>query len=146
MTNSELTFEPNEFIEDKAVWVAYLSDNTKVYMDNGNPAFSEYSAWLRLKKYLMKTKLKINKLSIKFRAREIYPIPDNAEGYFFRNSVYTSFGKRKPLDLFLIGYLKDNNVIVQEWHVPTLTFRKQEVRDVNNSELVGESLIKFNEC
>lgn len=128
---------------NEPIWVALLSDNTKVYMDNNNPIYEETSAWLRLKTYCQNNNLNIKSLTFQFRSNIIKPLPEDAEGYFFRNGLM-GFPNGLNIGLFFAGYLKDEKVYITRIGVPEMLIIENEIRDISDEQGVGVSLIRNN--
>lgn len=92
--------------EDQVVWSVKLSDGKTYYSDNEKP-----SAWIRLKKYLKDSGLKINNMQLRFRSH-IIDMPEKAEGYYFANGIIASLKSSKECQI--VGILK-NGVVECIW-------------------------------
>lgn len=143
---SQITTKIDDFIRDKdsTIWIVKLSNGLTVYQDDDREGL-EPSAWIRLGNYCRENKVSIVEMSIKFRSHEEL-VGSNAEGYFFRRAILGGIGlnrKEKPINrhYFLVGILKDGQVHVKKWQVPEIHLIEEDVRDPNDENLVGVSLI-----
>lgn len=141
---SRISFVEDDYIvekqEDKgeAIWVASLSDGRQVFKDDGRykGINQQDSAWLRLKYFLKDSSLKIVSLGLKFRSRKMYDIlPKNAEGYYFRNKITIDLNDSHCETFFLIGSVKDQQLIVQEWNVPSLILISEQKRELDIKDI-----------
>lgn len=134
MVTTEFDAHLLERYESKPRWEVTLSDGRKVYQDDERQGDS---SWKFLRKYLeVNPSLSIAKMFIGFRDNT-YALPDNAEGYFFRNSVLSCWGAWEKHS-FIVGILEDGLVKVKKYELPELSFLGDEVRTIEDS---GESLI-----
>lgn len=122
-----MTFEEDDFVRDlqiskrTAVWFAKLSDGRTVFQDEGRPGANPQQAWLRLRTFVLDTKLAIVGIGLKFRSNEaLRPVPENADGYYFGRGIMTTFGV-KPVHYYYLGSLVGGRLMVGRWVVPDLT-------------------------
>src|SRR5579885_2413230 len=94
----------------KPVWVAELSNNETVVQDDDNPGADPPRAWDRLRIYLKENGLKIKRFYVRFMDNLHYPVPDNAEGYFFRKAIGGTLGARPAPQHYSIGYVKNSTI------------------------------------
>ena len=124
-------------------WIAELTDGDVIHQDDDRPGVTPPSAWLRLRSYLQETGLGIRRLRLTFRDEiNLSPLPDNAPGYFFRRSLLASLTEGYTLGFYLVGHLEGPVVHVQKVLLPSLQVVERSIRDVNDEELVGASLIR----
>lgn len=123
-------------------WVVLLSNGEQVIQDDGRPGPLRESAWIRLGKYVQERGLKIQQMSISFRNEPPIRLPDQAEGYFFRTSVGGLLTSELTFEFYLVGYLRNEKVMVQRFKVPELILVQNEVRNPSDEETVGSSLIR----
>jgi hypothetical protein len=121
---------PDDFIEDKPIWVAVLSNGITAYQDDDRPGL-EPSSWLRLREYVKQTESRIIKLYLKFRSHVECPMPDNAEHYYFCKKAAAFWDGSPTRHSVLIGYANDDTINVQEWAVPELIQIGSETREVS---------------
>lgn len=118
-------------------WVAVLSDGTEYVEDEGRETVS---AWIRLKHYLARKALSVVGLKLRFRAREVEPVPRNAKAYFFRKSFISDVMGGDTQFYYLVGYVDQNEVLrVNKYWMPYLEYVSEEVRelDVNDESYLG---------
>lgn len=122
----------DDFIFEKPMWIALLSNGEKVYQDDGRPNLADYSAWIRLSSYLKKTKLKITSLYFRFRSNIVYLLPENAEGYYFSNGVIGQLSSDFSINLFVCGEIKGNIARIRNIKTPELIVISEEDRVIEN--------------
>lgn len=116
----------------QALWQAELSSGEVVTMDDQRPGVDEPSAWVRLGHYCRRNGLHVRRLWLKFRsnvARDI--LPADADGYFFCKSVVGMMNSTETYHFYLVGCLRDGELVVQRWQVPELVRIEQERRAVD---------------
>ena len=120
--------KPDSFLEDKPVWVAYLSDGTKVFQDDGRSGLDTPSAWSRLKAHAENSGLSIEKIKIRFRDH-ILQIPES-ELYHFRKGLGCFVGSEEE-HFYIFGVIRERNgekLIKRLWYkVPELVVTKKQV-------------------
>jgi hypothetical protein len=129
----------DEFLEDKTIWVAVLSNDEIVYQDDNRETEEEKSAWLRLKKYISNNKLKIKSFYLKFRSNTSLLIPNDASGYFFSKGIMASVSNSKTVFYYSIGYIENASVHIKKVKIPELIIFDQETRkiyDCNEEQLI----------
>lgn len=119
------------YFEDKSIWVVELSNGEIVYQDDGKNSDIEYSAWIRLKTYILENNLTIKKMYIRFRSNIIYPLEDNAEGYFFSIGIIGMMSSSDNINFYIVGSLKKDKVYIKKIKVPELIVFDEEERDAN---------------
>ena len=113
-----------------AVWKAKLSDGRVVYMDDGRPGMEPSSAWLRLRRLVEETGVRVVGLSLQFRSHQQENIlPADAEGYFFRKSALGFPTGTDTIESYLVGHLTEGRLFVQRWRVPELVMVEEQERD-----------------
>jgi hypothetical protein len=124
----------------EARWLVQLSDDRVVIQDDYRPGVNPPQTWLRLAAHLEKNPgLTIRRMWLQFRSNNIKNIlTEDADAYFFANSVLGIFSAKKTLSFMLVGCLHNNKLMVQRWKVPELLFMDIEERDPAQA---GECLI-----
>lgn len=122
----------DDFIFEKPRWVAVLSDGTKVYQDDDRPNLEINSAWIRLKKHIINTGLKITSLYFQFRSNLFYPFQENAKGYYFSNGVIGQLSSDYSINLFVSGEIVGNVARIKSIKVPELIVINEEDRVLEN--------------
>lgn len=132
-----VSFEPDEWIQDRweseTLWIAYLSDGTKVFMDDERPEMPHHSAWVRLKNYCEINNLYVVKIQLKFRSHSEFVFDEHADGYAFRRGCLGSFGN-PTRHFFHVGILKGNTVRMYKYSTPELILEDEEDRDPSSLE------------
>jgi hypothetical protein len=124
--------QEDDFIFEKPRWIAVLSDGTKVYQDDDRPNLEINSAWIRLKKHITTTGLKITKLYFQFRSNFFEPFPENAQGYYFSNGVIGQLSSDYSINLFVSGEIIGNLARIKSIKVPELIVINEENRILEN--------------
>jgi len=119
-------------------WTVVLNSGLIVYQDDGRPDIEPRSSWERLYNYCQKTGDHIVDMSIQFRTNR-YPLPPNADGYYFSKGARGGFGMSKTMQLFFVGTLQNNELQVTCWKVPEML---QETTSTRNPKDAGQCLIK----
>ena len=122
----------DDFIFEKPMWIALLSNGEKVYQDDGRPNLEDYSAWIRLRSYLKETKLKITSLYFRFRSNIVYLLPENAEGYYFSNGVIGQLSSDFSINLFVCGEINGNIARIRNIKIPELLVMSEEDRIIED--------------
>ena len=122
----------DDFIFEKPMWIALLSNGEKVYQYDGRPNLEDYSAWIRLRSYLKETKLKITSLYFRFRSNIVYLLPENAEGYYFSNGVIGQLSSDFSINLFVCGEINGNIARIRNIKIPELLVMSEEDRIIED--------------
>jgi hypothetical protein len=124
----------DEFLEEKVIWIAYLSDGTIVYQDDDRPKEAEPNAWLRLKYHLLhnSSPITLSRLFLRFRSH-IVELPPNANGYYFSKGGIGSTGKMASM--YICGAIyKDVDEIDCIWFkIPELEPAMRTIRYLSKS-------------
>ena len=141
----------NEFFEDKPIWIIELSNNETVYQDDGRHESEEYSAWIRIKKYIYDNDLQIKKMYLRFRSNIIYPLEENTDGYFFSNGIIGMMSSSINVNFYILGNIKQDKVYIKKIKVPELIVFDEEERSLldcteqqiilNKKEIYGKGKI-----
>lgn len=119
----------DDFLEDKTIWVAVLSNDKIIYQDDDRVGYEEKSAWIRLKKYILENKLSIKSFYLKFRSNIVSSTPNNASGYFFSKGIMGSIAT-KNVFYYVVGHIESNKVYIKKFKIPELLCFDEEVREV----------------
>ena len=134
----------NQFWEDRPRWEIILSNDLKVYQDDGRPG-TKISAWERLRNYCITNYCFPVSMKISFRDN-VKSLPANKSGYYFRKMTRCYFGSNKSKDSFIIGYEDSNVVKVKIFSVPELILDLEEEReiDLEDLSLISQKVVKKN--
>lgn len=134
MITTQLDSDLIERYENKPRWEVTLSDGRTVYQDDERQG---EASWKRLRLYLLDNPhLSISKMFIGVRDNT-FSLPDNAEGYFFRNSILSCWGQWEKHS-FVVGTLQGSTIKVFKYELPELVLLGEEERSIEDA---AESLI-----
>lgn len=125
-----------------ALWYAELTDGRVAVQDDGRPGLWPPQAWPRLAAHVGRAGLGVRRLWLQFRGHAERPLPESAEGYFFRKSALAVFRTEGTRHSYLLGHLHDGEVVVQRWSTPDLRYVETFVRDPADPLGVGDCLIR----
>jgi hypothetical protein len=139
------TNKNDPFLEEKTIWVAELSDGTKIYQDDDRKGLEEHSAWIRLGDYLRHiyvcdTQLTIRRIQLMFRDH-IINLPINKLAYFFSKGMVGVLSG-KSTRFFVVGHvskLKQNYMMCKWYHVPSLEISrisKKAIADIETPQII----------
>ena len=123
----------DDFLKEKTIWIASLSDGTTVFQDDDRSGANPPSAWLRLKDYCEAEDTYINELKIKFRSHTI-SIP-RSEGYHFIKGIACMVGF-DPEDFFIISVL-ENSTLKRTW------YKVPEIVENKTSTVLADEMFKY---
>lgn len=117
----------DDFVYEQVRWLAHLSNGQTIIQDDNRPGVDPPQAWIRLGQYCKQERVNIVNLSLQFRSHHESPLPANADGYYFINkAVSVNYGP--TIGFYIIGYLKDEQIRVQQWRIPELVCYGEEIR------------------
>lgn len=124
----------DDFLDEKTIWIATLTNGLTIYQDDGRPNINEYSAWKRLGYYLKNNpRVWIKNFSLRFRSHLI-ELP-SSDGYYFAHGIRALLGKTHihNAECFVIGILDSANTTVKLiwFSTPSLEPIQREERPVN---------------
>lgn len=132
--SSSLCTQPDEFLEEKAIWIVTLSDGTKVYQDDDRPGVDEPSAWIRLGHYLREAGLGIVGMELRFRSH-VVPLPSDVPGYYFARGIKRDAIAGSKNQHFLCAGIQIGDTVVYGWfRTPELLNERQVVKKVDEVE------------
>lgn len=134
--NTLVSTELDDFLREAIVfhptWRANLSNGETVVEDDMRPGITK-SAWLRLREYVGLNNLTINGISLNFRDKNIKPVPDNAEGYFFIKNAASVWGSPDTMGFYIFGYLKGGTVYTKKYKIPECVFFEDGHRTIEEA-------------
>lgn len=134
----QLCTKEDDFVFERLRWVVHLSDGNKVFQDDGRPGIKPASAWIRLGNYIRRNGIYITNMKLQFRSN-VVGIGEDADGYFFCQSVARTNITPVTAGFYLAGTLRDGILQVAKYKVPELVLVKEEKR---NPAEAGLCLIK----
>ena len=132
--SNNLCTKPDDFLEEKAIWIATLSDGTKVYQDDERPGVDEPSAWIRLGHYLGESGLGIVGMELRFRSH-IVPLPPDAPGYYFARGIRRDCAVGSKNKHYLVAGVQIGDSILKRWYkTPELLMERDAIIPVDEAE------------
>lgn len=117
-----LCYYEDDFLEDKCIWAAKLSNGQTVFQDDDRPGVDCRIAWFRLRNYVYTTDTDIVELYIKFRDHwELAGRSIEGDGFFFTNCVVallSSFSKQ--FNCCITGLVQKSNIYCTRWKLPEI--------------------------
>jgi hypothetical protein len=145
----DLCISPDDFLFEKCIWIAELSDGTVVYQDDYRPGVEIPSAWLRLSKYISENpSVCIKQLKLQFRDHIEY-IEKSILYYYSRGMAQsiTSVTRRKEHHSHVVGTLdEDGNILCKWWKSPEILITEERIRkivDCNSKQLISGTTVNF---
>lgn len=139
MTKYHLCIDEHDpFLEEKAIWIAHLSNGVCVFQDDDRPGLNEetlgfkdaHSAWVRLFHYLcIHMSCTIDLIRLKFRDHVIRLPYQQITGYYFSRGAMGEWGSSTTIHYNVMGVIKDpqQEYIQQLWyHLPSLEVLQTE--------------------
>ena len=138
----ELCTEEDDFLCDKTIWIASLSNGVTVYQDDDRSNLKEPSAWKRLGFYISENCPEINivGMQLKFRSH-IVELPSNARGYYFAHGMSKTTDDSVERGYLVCGSVDTNilrdaqytepvdDIITCEWYsIPELIVAREQNR------------------
>jgi hypothetical protein len=128
-----LCLEEDDFLCDKSIWVASLSNGLDVYQDDNRGCLEEPSAWKRLASYILDSGTKIVGMKLKFRSH-IIEIPSNADGYYFACGMSKTSESDVQRGYLVCGALIDGVATCKWYNIPELTVERKYPRPLSELE------------
>ena len=113
---------PDNFLDEKTIWVATLSNGTRVFLDDDRENSNPSSAWLRLREFVERRDLSIQNLKIKFRDH-VVELPA-AEQYHFSKAVGCMVGCQEEF-FYIIGVINNGRFERQWYKIPEIIVTRQ---------------------
>ncbi len=139
-----LCLEECDFLEDKTIWVAALSNGLVVRQDDNRSGREPKVAWLRLGKYCAENDVDIIGLHLKFRSHVI-PITSNdtVRGYYFSYGVEKDIDENITRQHYVCGFLDSNGIVYSWYRTPELIADRDGVRQLKKDDISsGKAIIK----
>lgn len=121
---------------DRTVWIAELSDGTKVYGDDYRYGEKDL-AFKRLKSYLTESGLRIQKIYLKFRSHVelCQERNENTVGWYFGRGIGCWMGQEN-IHYMITGQVQEEpsiefqrNCHCKKWRVPEVILDEEDTRD-----------------
>ena len=129
-----LCIEECEYLEDKSVWIATLSNGITAYQDDDKSG-KEPVAWRRLHKYCKDNNVHVLGLCLKFRSNIItIKTPEEIDGFYFAYGAQREFDEEVTRAYYVCGYLKNEEI--------NLKFEKVYKNIPDNTYLILQNIKK----
>ena len=128
-----LCLEEDDFLCDKTIWTAFLSNGITVYQDDSRGNLKEPSAWKRLGAYVLDSDVNIVGITLKFRSH-IVEIPSNAEGYYFAHGISRTTDDCIERGYLICGAVIDGSATCKWYNIPELTISRECRRPLSELE------------
>ena len=136
-----LCIEECEYLEDKSVWIATLSNGITAYQDDDKSG-KEPVAWRRLHKYCKENNVHLLGMCLKFRSNIItIKSPDDIDGFYFSYGVQREFDEEVTRAYYVCGYLKSEEINYIWYRTPELLEEKRGSRKATKEDFSGCRLI-----
>tara|TARA_B100000959_G_scaffold280118_1_gene341398 strand:- start:32 stop:493 length:462 start_codon:yes stop_codon:yes gene_type:complete len=129
------------FLEDKTIWVAYLSNGVVAYQDDDRDGQKEPVAWKRLADYCNSENINISSLHIKFRSNIIHITLPNSKGHYFSYGILKDMHKHEDEKYYVCGNLLDEGLQYTWYKTPELTLKHTTKREPEDSDFSDQKLI-----
>lgn len=131
ITSNNLCVEPDEFVQNKSIWVVQLSDKTTVYQDDDRPGVEEPSAWTRLKRYCAANNVYVERFWLQFRSNVIEILPQFADGYYFSKTAMKVWGEEETRHGYIVAVIWNERLVGYNVSVPDFTIQELINRSVD---------------
>lgn len=143
-TSKDIYFEWLAYLKREAHWSASLTSGDTIYEDdyreecphNTLPIPSISKAWDRLRIHVSKENVWIKNLWLQNLDNVVKPLPDDADGYFFKKGAIGQLFADYSRHFYIIGYLDIRKKIIKtfKYGVPELLLLETEDRKVDMSD------------
>jgi len=136
--NFQLCTNRDDFIWDRAIWIATLEDGAEIWQDDDRPGVNEPSAWIRLGKYVKASGNRIVKMQLRFRTH-IITLP-KGKSYYFTKGILGSTASKSCSYFLCAGSQEGQEIDVRWYKTPELVETRMVTKQVY--ELHGQELIE----
>jgi hypothetical protein len=139
-----LCTEQDAFLEDKAIWVATLSNGMTCYQDDHRPGLDEPIAWKRLRSCCQQENISIDFLRIKFRSNvvPITPKKNSPHHYYFSYGITKEVVSEFHQEYYVCGFCLDNSLHYSWYKIPELIKQKSNTVDIPENAAEDERFIR----
>ena len=131
--------ECDEFLDEKTIWIARLSDGTVVYQDDNREGVEHHSAWIRLMSHCDDNDLGIEEIKVRFRDHtEFVPKGDR---YPFSKAV-GSFVGHGDEHFLIFGVVNDKKMDRLWYKIPEVIVTETETVEEEDLQKYESLMIK----
>jgi len=129
-----LCLEECDYLEDKSIWIATLSNGITAYQDDEKSG-KEPVAWKRLAKYCKENSVGIIGMCLKFRSNVVViKTPEEIDGFYFAYGAQREFDVDITRAYYVVGYCKDGSIFSTWYTVPELIKHKENKRKITDKD------------
>jgi hypothetical protein len=124
-----------DWILSHAYWIAILSNGEVIYGDDTSPSLEEErSEWIKLKRYLTHNKLRIKKVTFKFRSNSVdFDIPLSVNWIYLSKGVGKEWTTEQEDTFFILGIQTTPTMIDRFWYkVPELLHHRTTADEISS--------------
>ena len=138
----QLCIEHCDFLEEKTIWVAAISNGLVVMQDDYRSGRVEPIAWKRLSKYCGEQEVDIVGMYLKFRSH-IVPMPDgdSVQGYYFAYGAHREFDESVTRQHYVCGVVEQGRLNYAWYTTPELEETKSHTRKIRPDDSEHKRLI-----
>jgi len=136
--------EHDPFLEERAIWIAHLSNGLCVFQDDDRRGITEetlgirdaHSTWVRLFHYLVEDHTcQITMIRLKFRDHVIRLPHANILGYYFTRGIIGEWGSKDDIHYNIMGVIKD----VEQPHIERLWYHLPSIEVLQQDQLTQDT-------
>ena len=138
------------FLEDKAIWIAVLSNGLSVCQDDDRPGVSEPCAWKRLGKYVAEDGLDVVGVYIRFRSHtekaNVSCENQNVKGVYFSYGIIKSVNDTVDRKYYTFGFYAGEELKYDWFLVPEIVKTDETTRRIEEKDLKEGRVIMNSSC
>ena len=133
----------DSFLEDKAIWVATLSNGITIYQDDERPGIEEPIAWKRMRTYCAEEGVGIEFLRLKFRSNvvPITPKKNVPDKYYFAYGVTKDIVATEHHEYYLCGFCLGESLHYSWYKIPEMIKRNTNTTKIPDNADKDERFI-----
>ena len=130
-----------DFLEDKSIWIAELSNGITVYQDD-NRSGKETVAWKRLGIYCESENVDISGMRLRFRSHVVHiESGDDIDGYYFAYGAHKEFDEQVTRAHYVCGFCRQGIINCSWYSIPELLLTRDSTRKTNSDDIKDGRLI-----
>lgn len=131
-----------DYLIDKTIWVATLSNGIVVYQDDEKSGKDEVVAWKRLYDYCAKEQTDIISMYLKFRSNiKQMPSGEDVDGYYFSYGAHREFDEEITRMHYVCGTCHNGRIESTWYTTPELTKTRTDSRKLSEKDVSQKRLI-----
>ena len=138
----QLCISDCNYLIDKTIWVATLSNGLVVYQDDEKSGKNEPVAWKRLYDYCQQEKVDIIGMYLKFRSNiKQMPSGEDIDGYYFSYGAHREFDEEITRMHYVCGTYSEGRIESTWYTTPELTKTRTDSRKMSEKDVCQKRLI-----